>query len=89
MIENLREQFYNIEKERFVLVDKYIKGIINIDEVNKFGKTLEEFKKVLYNIEIEEAIVLEIAKMKSMIQHYYTEIMEDEELLNIAYSNKF
>ena len=31
--------------------------------------------------------LLEVAKMKSKLQHYNTEVLEDEELLRLAYSN--
>jgi hypothetical protein len=32
--------------------------------------------------------MLEVAKMKSMVQHFNTEILEDEDVLRVAYSNE-
>lgn len=86
MIDDIRNEFIDIEKIHFELVNKYIIGIININEVNDFGKRLEEFKVKVYSCN-EEEYIMEIAKIKSKIQHFYTEIMEDEELLRIAYGN--
>jgi len=83
------ETFFNIEKEHYRLVNEYIMGIIKIEEVNNFAKTLEEFRISLENVKIDEKNLLKIAKIKSKIQHYNTEIVEDEEVLKIAYSNNF
>ena len=38
-------------------------------------------------MEINDENVGEIARIKSILQHYYTEILEDDELLTVAYNN--
>ena len=62
-------------------------GIISIQEVTMFGQKIEKIRNLLDNFQTNDENLLEIAKYKSKIQHFYTEIMEDEELLRMAYSN--
>jgi hypothetical protein len=45
-------------------------------------------RDALYEMEVDDEHLLEIAKIKSKIQHYNTEILEDEELLDLAYRNQ-
>jgi hypothetical protein len=42
---------------------------------------------LLYAIPISDNNLLEIAKMKSKIQHFNTQVLEDEEVLRTAYDN--
>ena len=44
-------------------------------------------REAVYEMETNEENIREIARIKSILQHYYTEILEDEELLTMAYSN--
>ena len=88
MIDKIREEFFHIEKERFLILNDYVLGLVKIDKVQSFGKLIENIRLHLEEVEITEENLLEIANIKSKIQHFYTEIMEDEELLRIAYSNK-
>ena len=87
MIEEIRTLFFNLEKEHFIVLNNYLTGRINIQEVNDFGRKLEKIRTLLDDFETNEENLLEIAKYKSKVQHFYTEIMEDEELLDMAYSN--
>ena len=48
---------------------------------------LEEHDKEFHFFNVNEENVFEIAKMKSKIQHFNTEILEDEDMLRIAYNN--
>lgn len=86
-IEELREDFFIIEKMRFEIVNKYIMGIVKIDDIEKFKTDLYDFRHKLYAISISDSNILEIAKMKSKAQHFYTEVLEDEDVLRVAYSN--
>lgn len=86
-IENLRNEFRMIEMKRFNIVNNYVMGIVKICDVNSFKDNLFNFRNKLYAIPINDDNLLEIAKMKSKIQHYNTEVLEDEELLRLAYSN--
>ncbi len=88
-MDQIEDTFFNIEKEHFRLVNAYILGIIKIEEVNNFAKQLESFRKELEEVKIDENNLLRVAKMKSKIQHFNTEIVEDEEVLSIAYNNNF
>ena len=87
MIEEIRKLLFVLEKDRFTIVNNYIMGIISIQEVTIFGQKIEEIRNLLDNFQTNDENLLEIAKYKSKIQHFYTEIMEDEELLRMAYSN--
>ena len=87
MIEKIRKLFFVLEKDRFTIVNNYIMGIISIQEVTMFGQKIEKIRNLLDNFQTNDENLLEIAKYKSKIQHFYTEIMEDEELLRMAYSN--
>ena len=84
---NLRNEFRMIEMKRFNIVNNYVMGIVKISDVNSFKDNLFNFRNKLYAIPINDDNLLEIAKMKSKIQHYNTEVLEDEELLRLAYSN--
>ena len=87
MIEKIRKLFFVLEKDHFTIVNNYIMGIISIQEVTMFGQKIEKIRNLLDNFQTNDENLLEIAKYKSKIQHFYTEIMEDEELLRMAYSN--
>ena len=87
MIEEIRELFFLLEKDHYNILNNYITGLVNIQEVNEFGEKIAIIRHLLDNFETNEENLLEIARYKSKVQHFYTEIMEDEELLDMAYSN--
>ena len=87
-LENLREDFSKLEMKRFVIVNNYVMGIVTIDDINSFRESLFQFRNRLYAIPISDNNILEIAKMKSKVQHFNTEVLEDEDLLKQAYANK-
>ena len=62
-------------------------GIIKIEDINSFKQELFQFRDMLYAITISDSNLLEIAKMKSKVQHFNTEILEDEDILRVAYAN--
>lgn len=86
-LEDLREEFIELEKLRFETINKYVMGIVKILDIEQFKDKLFEFRKRLYAISISDNNILEIAKMKSKVQHFNTEVLEDEEVLRVAYSN--
>ena len=87
-LEELRNAFVLIEKERFTIINSYIMGILKKEEIDRFEKVLFEFREKLYDFVWDEENMLEVAKMKSMVQHFNTEILEDEDVLRVAYSNE-
>lgn len=87
-IEYLRRKFEILKTKRFNIINSYIMGSVLIDDIEAFGESLNRFREQLYKIEITDEILLEVAKMKSQIQHFNTEIMEDEDVLKMAYDNK-
>lgn len=87
-LEELRIEFLKIEAERFTIINGYIMGIIKKAEIDRFEKALFEFREKLYDFVWDEENMLEVAKMKSMVQHFNTEILEDEDVLRVAYSNE-
>lgn len=86
-IDFLRENFKILEAKRFNIVNNYVMGIVKVEELDEFRILLGNFRKKLYAIPISDDNILEIAKMKSKVQHYDTEVLEDEEVLKCAYSN--
>ena len=86
-IDLLREEFLNIEKRHFTIVNKYIMGMVEVYDIDNFRTILDEFRNKLYTFSVNEENMLEIAKMKSKNQHFNTEVLEDEDMLRVAYSN--
>ena len=88
-IEELREEFIELEKLRFNIINCYIMGILKKTDIDRFQQVLQGFREKLYNFICTEETILEVAKMKSKVQHFNTEIIEDEDVLKMAYSNEF
>ena len=86
-LEHLKEEFHKLEMKRFVLENNYVMGMLKIEEINNFKDELFSFRNMLYAIPISDSNLLDIAKMKSKIQHFNTEILEDEDILRPAYEN--
>ena len=82
-LEMLRKEFQIIEILRFNIVSNYVTGMVNGNDIEKFFS----FRDKLYAFETSEDNLLEIAKMKSRLQHFNTEVLEDEDLLRVAFSN--
>ena len=86
-LEYLEDEFSKLEIMKFNIENRYIMGIVRIDEVNMFKDALLCFRNMLYAIPINHENLLEIAKMKSKIQHFDTQILEEEDILDLAYKN--
>lgn len=86
-LEYLREEFKKIEIKKFNIENSYVMGIITVNDLNAFKEMLFQFRNTLYAIPINDDNLLEIAKMKSKIQHFNTYVLEDEEILKQAYKN--
>lgn len=86
-LEHLEEEFHKLEIKKFNIENSYIMGMIKIDNINIFKDELFQFRNMLYAIPISDSNLLEIAKMKSKIQHFNTQILEDEDILRVAYEN--
>lgn len=87
-LDELRNEFLIIKGKRFTIINGYIMGIVKKSEIDRFEKDLLDFREKLYEFVWDEENMLEVAKMKSMLQHFNTEILEDEDVLRIAYSNE-
>jgi hypothetical protein len=86
-LEHLEEEFHKLEIKRFNIENSYIMGMIKAEDIKCFGEELFQFRNMLYAIPISDSNLLQIAKMKSKIQHFNTEILEDEDILRVAYEN--
>lgn len=86
-MDNIREEFKRLELKRFQIVNNYVLGMVELSQINIFKEELFQFRNMLYAIPISDDNLLEIAKMKSKIQHFNTEVLEDEEILKQAYNN--
>lgn len=87
-LDDLRNQFLKIETKRFNIINGYIKGIVKKEEIDRFEKALLGFREDLYKFICDDENILEIAKMKSKVQHFNTEILEDEDVWKVAYLNE-
>ena len=86
-LELLRKEFQVIEILRFNIVSNYVTGMVNANDIEQFREKFFSFRKKLYDFETNDENLLEIAKMKSRLQHFNTEVLEDEDLLRVAFSN--
>ena len=86
-LEYLRKEFRIIEILRFNIVSNYVTGMVNAQDIEQFKDKFFTFREHLYGFETDEENLLEIAKMKSKLQHFNTEVLEDEDLLKVAFSN--
>ena len=86
-LETLRKEFQVIEILRFNIVSNYVTGMVNANDIEQFREKFFAFRDRLYAFETSEDNLLEIAKMKSRLQHFNTEVLEDEDLLRVAFSN--
>ncbi len=86
-MDNIKEEFKKIELKRFQIVNDYVLGMVKPLQINTFKEELFQFRDMLYAIPISDDNLLEIAKMKSKIQHFNTEVLEDEDILKQAYNN--
>ncbi|HIS18195.1 MAG TPA: hypothetical protein IAC02_06265 [Candidatus Coprovivens excrementavium] len=87
ILEDLEEEFKELEMKRFETVNRYVMGMISVEDIDDFKKVLFDFRDRLYAIQINDTNILRIAKMKSKVQHFDTEILEDEDVLRVAYAN--
>lgn len=83
----LQNDYLELEKKHFVIIDSYVIGMVTKEEIKDFEHFYTEMREAVYEMETNEENIREIARIKSILQHYYTEILEDEELLTMAYSN--
>jgi hypothetical protein len=86
-LEYLRKYFRVIEILRFNIVSNYVTGMVTAQDIEEFKEKFFDFREKLYKFETDETNLLEIANMKSKLQHYNTEVLEDENILEVAYSN--
>ena len=87
LMNSLRTEFQVLELKRFPIVNNYVMGIVKISEIKEFKDLLFSFRDKLYAISVSDSNLIEFAKMKSMVQHYNTEVLEDENILEMAYDN--
>lgn len=87
ILEDLEEEFKELEMKRFETINRYVMGMISVEDIDDFKKVLFDFRDRLYAIQINDTNILRIAKMKSKVQHFDTEILEDEDVLRVAYAN--
>ncbi len=86
-LEHLEEDFHKIEIKKFNIENNYVMGMVRVEDIKLFEEELFQFRNMLYAIPISDSNLLEIAKMKSKIQHFNTQILEDEDILRVAYQN--
>lgn len=83
----LRSEFVFVEAEHFNILNSYVQGNLMKNQIDLYYDMWQKFREKLYQYEPLENEIMEVAKMKSKVQHFSTDIFEDEEVLSIAYSN--
>lgn len=86
-LNKIREDFKALEIKKFNIINSYIMGVVKIEEIVVFKNELFRFRDMLYAIPISDDNILEIASLKSKVQHFNTEVLEDDEILRVAYQN--
>ncbi len=86
-LEYLRKYFRVIEILRFNIVSNYVTGMVTAKDIEDFKEKFFDFREKLYQFETDDNNLLEIASMKSKLQHFNTEVLEDENILEVAYAN--
>lgn len=86
-IDDIRNEFLLIEAEHFKILNDYILGVVKIKQIDEFKKKIMDFRDVLDHYEYKEEELIEVARMKSSVQHYITDSLEDDNVLKQAYAN--
>jgi len=86
-IEELRRLYRIIEILRFNIVSNYVTGMVNVSDIEEFKKIFFDLRDKLDAFQTTEENLIEIAGMKSKLQHFNTEVLEDENILEVAYAN--
>ncbi len=79
-MDKIEDELMELELLKFKIMQNYIQGVVTKREIDEFRTRLFTFKDALYVIPISDSNLLQIAKMKSKIQHFETEVLEDEEV---------
>jgi hypothetical protein len=86
MIEELRKEFISLEKEHYYIINNYITSKVSKEEYKNFTVKLFKFREKLDNYKPKTEEIYEVAGMKSRVQHYITDTVEDEEILKSLFS---
>ena len=86
-LEDLKKEMYLLELERYDIENSYVMGKLSVKQIDHFRDLLFKFREILYAYPISKENLLDIAKLKSKVQHFNTQILEDEDILRGAYDN--
>ena len=86
MIEELKKEFLHLEKEHFYIINNYITNKVTKEEYKNFTVKLFKFREKLDSYKPKPEEIYEVAGMKSRVQHYITDTVEDEEILKSLFS---
>jgi hypothetical protein len=86
-LEDLKKEMYLLELEKYDIENNYVIGKLSVKQIDHFKDLLFKFRDILYVFQTTEENLLDIAKMKSKVQHFNTQILEDEDILKSAYDN--
>jgi len=85
---DLQKKMNIIEMKHFDYVQKAMFEQLTFQEYEDFRKGIESFRNILDRFQCDDENLLEVAGMKSRVQHFITDFLEDEEVLRVAYQNK-
>lgn len=86
MIEELQKEFISLEQEHYYIINNYITNKVTKEEYKNFTVKLFKFREKLDNYKPKAEEIYEVAGMKSRVQHYITDTVEDEEILKSLFS---
>ena len=82
----IQKEFTELQNKHFNLVNSYITGKVDKADYKDFTVSLFSLRKKLDEYKPKEDEILTIAQMKSRIQHFITDSVEDEEILKSMFS---
>jgi len=85
---DLQKKMATLEMKHFEYVQKAMFEQLTMGEYEEFRTMLEDFRNILDKFQSDENNLLEIAGMKSRVQHFITDFLEDEEILKCVYKSE-
>ena len=82
----IQKEFNELQSKHFNLVNSYIMGKVNKADYKEFTIALFSLRKKLDEYKPKDDEIMTIAQMKSRIQHFITDSIEDEEILKSMFS---
>lgn len=85
-IEEIIKEFNELEHKHFNIINSYIMSKVTKEDYKDFTVCLFNLRKKLDSFKPKEDEIYTIANMKSRLQHFITDTVEDEEVIKSIFS---